>query len=104
MVPASERHGSYENAIFAAGLFITAMRLYGRWYQGRMKKDALVTKHLWKVWGALPFADASKTVKMMQESLNEQLYWGNCNSSLSISHFSFFTGPTCTAGKEEADV
>lgn len=30
MVPASERHGSFEIAIFVAGLFITAMRLYGQ--------------------------------------------------------------------------
>lgn len=37
-----------------------------------LKRDVHVNKHLWQIWRALPFADGSKTVKMMQEALDEQ--------------------------------
>ncbi len=48
-----------------------------------MKRDAHVTEHLGQIWGALPFADDFKTVKMMRESLNEQ----HLHSPSSIIHF-----------------
>lgn len=37
VAPANERYGSYEDAIFVAGQFITAMRLYEQDWQRRMK-------------------------------------------------------------------
>lgn len=40
VVPASESCGSYEDAIFAADQFVTAMRLYKQARQSAMKTDA----------------------------------------------------------------
>lgn len=85
VAPANERYGSYEDAIFVAGQFITAMRLYEQDWQSRMTWNPSLLNFSGEIsdicWRLQDF-------KIMQKSKNlNKSYYANLHCPCSVIFF-----------------